>query len=99
MGKGLVIFRDALGPIGDTMINSRFGSEVELIAYCGEDGIPPCTRSLIKGRRVEDDAVRFYFAEYLKADGGSKEISEAIARLPKLDLSPQEFMQAVEEAS
>lgn len=85
--------------IEDNMINSRFGSEVELTAYCGEDGIPPCTRSLVKARRVEDGAIRFYFAEYLKADGGSKEITEAVAKLPKLDLSPQEFIEAVEEAS
>lgn len=83
------------------MIYSRWGCELELTAYCGKHKLPEFALPLmlVMAKRKDDGKTCYYFAAFLRADGGLKEIEEAIAALPEVELMPDELQKAVKDAA
>jgi hypothetical protein len=82
------------------MIVTRFGSEIEITADCGDHTIPGFRSpvAIVRGT-FRDGSGSCYFAVFtLRADGGFAELAEARARAPKVQISPAEVAETIERA-
>lgn len=90
------------------MIFMRWGGSCRIVAKCGDHPLPKPRRgkpilTLVKVEELDDDQnpmgkFRFYFADFLKAYGGWREIYKAIEDAPTLELSGKELKAALREA-
>ncbi len=83
------------------MIYTRFGTEVELLAYCGKHqpkgfSVP---LMLLHVRHRDDDSEGYQFAAFLKADGGINAIESAVDALPEVTLTGKALKAALKDAS
>lgn len=83
------------------MIYSNWGCQLTITGDCGEHkvkGYPRPVR-LVRADRLDDKAVRYYFAQVLRADEGTVEVNAAITAAPKVSLTKAELKDAVSQAS
>lgn len=82
------------------MIYTRFGSEVELTAYCGKHSQKgyPAPLMLAKVRYLDDGSEGYQFVHTLKADGGIAEIDTKVDALPEVALEGKELKAALKDA-
>jgi hypothetical protein len=82
------------------MIYSRWGSGIRITGYCGKQAVEGygTPLMLVRAVRVGDRQERFYLAWTLKADGGIKEIEDAIDAAPEVTLDEAALAKAIEQA-
>lgn len=79
------------------MIFSRFGCKLTITADCGEHkakGFPRPVQ-VVRATRADDGAECYYFAHFLRADGGFGEIQTSINAATKIDLTKAELKTAL----
>lgn len=82
------------------MIFSRFGNDVEIVAYCGKHKPPGIASRLVLVKlRYNDGGFRYGFATYLRADGGLEEIDAAVDKAPHVTLEGDELEKAIAQAA
>jgi hypothetical protein len=69
-------------------IFSRWGEEIEILAYCGKHTPEGCKypMTMVKGRPKGEEREQYYFAYTLRADGGLTEIETAVDAAPTTDM-------------
>ncbi len=84
-------------------IYTRWGDEVVLNQYHGKQTVVgyPHPLMLVSGRYVKEDAhvTGYWFAAFLKADGGINEIEETIEHLPEVELDGDKLSSAIRQAT
>lgn len=83
------------------MIYSQFGTEVQLLAYCGKHKKrdQPAPMMLVKVRYMDADRQeRHQFVHTLRADGGINEIEAAVDALYETVLTGEMLKAALKEA-
>lgn len=89
------------------MIYTRMGAKARVVGHCGQH-TPMLYRApvtLLKLEWLDDETekptgkFRFYFQEFLKADGAWKEICDAAEAAPKIELKGEELKKAIKEAA
>ena len=88
-------------PKGDeTVIYSHYGNVIEVTGYCGRHKVKgfPAPIVLVKARRQEDRAERYYFAHSLRADDGINVVHAAIDDAPEITLGKADLAKAIEQA-
>ena len=85
------------------MIYNRWGTEIEIVAYCGKH--PPQGFSqdaacvLVKVKFLDDGSEGYQFARNLKADGGAAEVDKAVDAAAEIELPKNILTQAISVAS